>query len=345
MQIGETIRKYRKITNMTQEEMARRLGVTAPAVNKWENGNSMPDITLLAPIARLLNISLDTLLSFQDELSSEEIKRLIAEADQQLKNKSYEAAFQWAKAIAAEYPNCTEFILQLAVLFDANRLFDDVPDAETYDACIHDWYIRALQSEREHTKTRAADALFGFYFRKEQFGKAEECLSYFSTQNPERKRKLAELYWKTGRVEEAYQALEELVFSDYQMICMTLQNLYMLAMQEPDLKKAHLITDKQTQLAAVFDMGKYYETSGRLELATYEQDADAVIDIMREMLANVDHVLDFTHSPLYEHMKFSESCGEFSKELRENLLACFRDEETYSFLQNDPRWKALVKEF
>lgn len=49
---------------MTQEEMANRLGVTTPAVNKWENSNSKPDIELLAPIARLLDISLDTLLSF-----------------------------------------------------------------------------------------------------------------------------------------------------------------------------------------------------------------------------------------------------------------------------------------
>ena len=38
MQIGEVIRKYRKEQNMTQEQMAQRLGVTTPAVNKWENG-------------------------------------------------------------------------------------------------------------------------------------------------------------------------------------------------------------------------------------------------------------------------------------------------------------------
>jgi len=63
MQIGEVIRKYRKSRNMTQEEVANRLGVTAPAVNKWENGNSFPDIMLLAPIARMLDITLDTLLS------------------------------------------------------------------------------------------------------------------------------------------------------------------------------------------------------------------------------------------------------------------------------------------
>ena len=52
MQIGTVIRKYRKEKNMTQEEMASYLGVTAPAVNKWENGNACPDIMLLALIKK-----------------------------------------------------------------------------------------------------------------------------------------------------------------------------------------------------------------------------------------------------------------------------------------------------
>lgn len=89
MQIGETIRKYRKERNMTQEEMAKRLGVTPPAVNKWENGNSYPDIMLLAPIARLLDISVDTLLSFRGELTDEEIRQIMSEADEKFKNDSY----------------------------------------------------------------------------------------------------------------------------------------------------------------------------------------------------------------------------------------------------------------
>lgn len=38
MNIAEVIRKYRKKAGLTQEEMANRLGVTTPAVNKWENG-------------------------------------------------------------------------------------------------------------------------------------------------------------------------------------------------------------------------------------------------------------------------------------------------------------------
>lgn len=105
MSIGEVIRYYRKSKNMTQEEMAQRLGVTAPAVNKWENGNSYPDIMLLAPIARLLEVSLDTLLSFRETLTKEEIDEIIREADAKLKETSYEEAFQWAKSKLEQYPN------------------------------------------------------------------------------------------------------------------------------------------------------------------------------------------------------------------------------------------------
>lgn len=89
MQIGSVIRKYRKECGLTQEEMAKRLGVTTPAVNKWENGNTNPDIELLAPIARLLHISLDTLLSFQEKLTDMEIETLIRQMGDKLEKEGY----------------------------------------------------------------------------------------------------------------------------------------------------------------------------------------------------------------------------------------------------------------
>ena len=88
MDMGVVIKKYRKEAGMTQEEMANRLGVTTPAVNKWENGNSKPGIELLAPIARLLDISLDTLLSFHEKLSDAEIEEIIREDYSRRREKS-----------------------------------------------------------------------------------------------------------------------------------------------------------------------------------------------------------------------------------------------------------------
>ena len=59
MNIGNVIKRYRQELGFTQEEVAKRLGVTTPAVNKWENGNTQPDISLIAPIARLFGITTD----------------------------------------------------------------------------------------------------------------------------------------------------------------------------------------------------------------------------------------------------------------------------------------------
>jgi transcriptional regulator with XRE-family HTH domain len=45
MRISEVIRNYRKKENLTQEQVANYLNISAPAVNKWESGISYPDIT------------------------------------------------------------------------------------------------------------------------------------------------------------------------------------------------------------------------------------------------------------------------------------------------------------
>lgn len=102
MDIGVVIKKYRKEAGMTQEEMANRLGVTTPAVNKWENSNSKPDIELLAPIARLLDISLDTLLSFHEKLSDTEIEEIIRKMDRMFSEEGYEKTYEWALRLIKE---------------------------------------------------------------------------------------------------------------------------------------------------------------------------------------------------------------------------------------------------
>lgn len=334
MQVGEVIRKYRKSKNMTQEEMARRLGVTAPAVNKWEHGNSLPDITLLMPIARLLGISTDELLSYQQELTTEKIGEILKRATTMLEEMPYQDAFAWAKEKLEEYPNCESLILQMAVLLDAERTIQEISDPETYDAYINSCYVRALQSKDEKIRKGAADSLFHFYMKKSEYEKAGEYLNYFSEQDPARKDKEAQLYSETGQVEEAYKTYEHLLFSEYQRVNGIFHGMYLLALKQEDLKMAHLLVDKQVELVKCFEMGKYYEAASRLELATIEKEEDRVIALMKEMLAGVSLINSFYESPLYRHMEFKKPGEKFFEELRKNLLKCFRDEETYGFLKS-----------
>ena len=56
-----TLRKEKK--KMTQEQFAERLGVSNRSVSRWENGNSMPDLSLLPLISEELGVSVSELLN------------------------------------------------------------------------------------------------------------------------------------------------------------------------------------------------------------------------------------------------------------------------------------------
>jgi transcriptional regulator with XRE-family HTH domain len=342
MQVGNVIRKYRKEINLTQEEMAKRLGVTASAVNKWENGYSLPDISLLSSIARLLDISIDTLLSYEKELSDAEASQLVAEANKKLKTEPVDEVLQWMKQCLAEYPNCDYLCLWMARIFFNQRQIIGFPDEEKYDTYILDCYQRVLKSNDARMKNAAAESLYYFYMSKNQYEQAEKYLIYFSQENPERKRKQAMICSKTGRLDEAYKAYEELLYAGYQNLNMAFHDIYILAMEENDLNKAHILVDKMQKLAHLFEFGEYHEVSPALELATLEKKESETLHIMERMLTNLESLCAFTKSSLYSHMDFKAIDDEYLTEVREGLMEGFRDEQTYAYLKDNQRWRELL---
>ena len=79
LKIGKFIALKRKEKNMTQEELARILGVTNKTVSRWENGNYMPDLSLLKPLSETLGVSLNALLSGEDDVD-------VQKADENISN-------------------------------------------------------------------------------------------------------------------------------------------------------------------------------------------------------------------------------------------------------------------
>lgn len=68
MNLGNKIQKLRKERNITQEDLASELGVTAAAVSKWENDYTLPDIIMLCAIADYFDITTDELLGRAKEI-------------------------------------------------------------------------------------------------------------------------------------------------------------------------------------------------------------------------------------------------------------------------------------
>lgn len=64
------IAKLRRSSSMTQEELGRHLSVSAQAVSKWENGDSLPDLPLIVKLAETFGCSTDYLLGHEGGLTS-----------------------------------------------------------------------------------------------------------------------------------------------------------------------------------------------------------------------------------------------------------------------------------
>lgn len=134
MKIHEMIRKHRKERGQTQEELARYLGVSAPAVNKWEKGQSYPDITMLPVLAAYFNLSVDELLGYEPQLMKEDIKKLYHGFAQRFGNEPYELVKAECEEYIKKYHSCFPFLLQMAVLFmnhlqlapDAQKLLEEI---------------------------------------------------------------------------------------------------------------------------------------------------------------------------------------------------------------------------
>ena len=62
IKIGTFLKLLRKEKNLTQEQLAEQLGVSNRTVSRWENGNNMPDISLLSEIAEFYDVSIPELI-------------------------------------------------------------------------------------------------------------------------------------------------------------------------------------------------------------------------------------------------------------------------------------------
>lgn len=117
--MGKRIQRLRKERELTQEQAAEALGVTAAAVSKWETDAACPDVAMLAPLARLLKVTVDDLLDFRPFLAPEEIPTLLAESRRLFEEKRTGEARESAQALLREYPGDLWLRFHTASLFMA----------------------------------------------------------------------------------------------------------------------------------------------------------------------------------------------------------------------------------
>jgi len=96
MSFAQNIKRIRLEKNMTQEQLAAKLSVSAQAVSKWETAASYPDVSILVPLSKVLEVSLDELFDNDTVTMSDTSRRII----QMLYSAEEEEHFELARDLA-----------------------------------------------------------------------------------------------------------------------------------------------------------------------------------------------------------------------------------------------------
>ena len=348
MQIHEIIRTRRTALGLTQEQLAGKLGVSAPAVNKWERGNSYPDITLLPVLARTLRVDLNTLLSFQEDLTETEIAEFLNRLYEVSRTEGCGAAFSLAEEKLRQFPNSDALAYSAAGLLEGLlTLFPGTdetarPGREDFVAGL---YEQAAQSADPKIREWATYTVASRCIARGDLDRAEALLDQISNTHRDKRELLSALRRKQGRTEEAWTLLERELFDRAHGIQTTLLSLIEMAQAEGDRQRAQGFCDAARRAGEALDLSDYAVLSAPFPLAAAEQDGPAALDLLDRLLHSLTVPWDLSASPLYRHLATKEAAGEAQSVLLEPLLDQVEADPDCAFLREMPEYGTMVEKY
>ena len=144
IRLGEKIRTLRKSKNISQEILAQYLGVSFQAVSKWENGSTMPDVTLIPAIASFFEVSTDELFDF-NRLETERKVQQACWDIAEYRNAEPERAEKDLRELLKQYPGNDIILANLACVLQILHKNDELINlcktiiaTTKYDDCRYD---------------------------------------------------------------------------------------------------------------------------------------------------------------------------------------------------------------
>ena len=135
MKIGEFIKSQRTELNMTQKDLAEKIGCTDKAISRWETGKGMPDSSFLVPLAGILGITVNELLT-GEKIPEETFT-------QKLEDNLVEAVYKTETAV--KNGKMVKFFLIIAVIFcvfSISFLIKTVIDKQNTVTYVGDFYTK-----------------------------------------------------------------------------------------------------------------------------------------------------------------------------------------------------------
>ncbi len=342
MKINEQIRKYRKAAGLTQEQIAEYLGVTTPAVSKWENGITFPDITLLPALARLLKTDLDTLFSFHGSLTDVEVEDFIHKLATMSQDNPDEA-FEMASQKIQEYPKSDNLLLSAANILNASLLLSpmEAEKKQAYEALVVKWLERAAESSDVEIKNAAVAILLGKVMETGDYDRASSLLAQLPQQQFDKTPYEANILINRGKLDEAAVLLESRLLQS--LFCV---QTYCLKLLEVELKcnhpdQAHQIGEIIEKMIPLFGLWQYGTVVPRLQTALYEKDEERSLTAIKEMMAAVGLPWTLSDSPLFYRIA-DGTVKNAGKTFIPALISELKSSAEFDFLRNNAEFQEFL---
>ena len=353
MSMNVVIQEKRRALGLTQEQVAGYLNVSIPAVSKWEKGTTNPDISLLAPLARLLKTDLNTLFCFREDMTEQEIGLFCKEISEIVQTKGISEGFATAEKKIHAYPHNETLLHYLTFQLDGLLAMSGSTSEEmrTYDEKILSWYHRLSESNDIKIKNSADYMIVSRLIRKGNYDQAQEVLDRMpdsediASSMADKLMLQVIIYQEQGKAEKASRALQNALLMALNKVQILLCKMVDAELAAGEIEIAEKIADRASQMPELFDLWDHNSFVAPLQIAVAKQDADKCICLLRKMLAAMLIPWDMGSSPLFHRIAKDTEVSDMKQMLSAILCEMERKNDGYSFLQDRDAFKELISEY
>lgn len=347
MKINEIIKEKRIAQGLTQEQVAEELGVSTPAVNKWEKGISYPDITILPSLARLLRVDLNTLLSFKEDLTDIEIGDFLNKLVEIIRSEGFDIGYEKALDKIHEYPNCDKLILNIATILEGSLFMFSIENIEAYEKDIEKLYVKVSNSSDIEIANQATSMLINKYLGREEYEKAQVCIDKLPNITYDKTQLQGNFYIKASEFDKASELFESKLISKGNEMLTILRFMMEIALKENRNEDAKYFAEVIEKAIELFDFWDYNSYAAYFYLYSVEKDADNLIPILDKMLTSMRKKWDMSNSKLYKHIKHKENKGDSNEIFFSSFLNALKNDKDneLEFLKDNNEFLELIDKY
>ncbi|MEG0394658.1 MAG: helix-turn-helix transcriptional regulator [Anaerorhabdus sp.] len=344
MKINEIIKKKRKELGLTQEEIATALNVSTPAVNKWETGNSYPDITQLPSLARLLKIDINTLLDFQKEISREEMGEIVNRISE-IGYVDFDKAYAIAIEALYEYPNNDELAVSIVGVLKGLLMMVPVDNPEAVHSKIDEILMKVIESQDIQSKSYAAQMLVVDALQKKNFEDAKMYLEKIPEIRFDKKPLELSVYRAQENDSAALELIEKEIFSFSNKLESYLFNLHEIASKKNNLEDMAYYRNLLIDFTRLFGINDYIPCIIEFRENILAGDRDKMLDSIEKLTTELEKPLGSEIKKIYEHVPMKNKNQQFTNTMIQSILIQISKDEETRCLMEDPRFLKLVAKY